>query len=197
MTSLLLSRWKAWRRGLLTAQGRLLRTCMHCHKEWEAAIDTLCSLCWILKAESIKLKHRRPVILSSVCAWSQCGWACVYSVCILRVIACSRPNVIGLCVCNKRSRTCNLMTQPPMCVNAASPVFQNMHTFHEGWMYTVIHTSSLVPWSTVHCCRVHFHVPSQTTGFQLFQNLKSKIKMFSEFPHWLSTTMLTCWCRQV
>lgn len=41
---------------------------------------------------------------------------------------CARLNVISLCVCDKRwSRSCNLMTQPLMCVSAAKCISNHAH----------------------------------------------------------------------
>lgn len=161
---------KAW---VLTAPGRLLRTCVHCHKEWEAAIDTLCSQCCALKAENINLKHRQPIVLSSVCAWSQCGWACVKSC----VCVCKAKCDMCVCVCDKRwSWSCNLMTQPLMCVNAVCPIFQSCTRFMKAEC-TVIHTSSLVPWTRLHeqhWCHVHCTIPDNF-------NFKSRPKCFKSF----------------
>lgn len=80
------------------------------------------------------------------------------------VYACARPNVICVCVCVWQEMVLILQfddstSDVRQCSISHTSI---MHTFHEGWMYTVIHSSSLVPWTRLHVqhwCRVHCTVP--------------------------------------
>lgn len=99
------------------------------------------------------------------------------------VYACARPNVICVCVCvcDKRwSWSCNLMTQPLMCVNAVSPILQSCTRFMRAECTLWFTAAALFPGLVYMCSTgVVSIVPSQITGFQLFHKFKSRPKRVS------------------
>lgn len=125
-----------------------------------------------LKAETINLKHRQPITSSSLCAWKSVWvYVCVCVVLCMRV----QGQMWYAWVCDRKrwSWSYNLVTHPPMCVNAVSPVFQSCSHSWRLNIHTEIHTSSLLLWTYLRerCC-VHLHVLFQIIGIQLFPNLK-------------------------
>lgn len=133
----------------------------------EAALDTLCGQCWALEAESINLKEKRPIILSSMCAWKSV-WV---GVCI---VLCMR--VQGQMWCVRVWQEMVLILQfddSPSDVRQCSiPRISIMHRFLKAEMHTVIHTCSRLTWTCSHeehRGHVHLHVLSQIRRIQLFQ----------------------------